>query len=290
VQCWQELSAASSGITLVNNPTEVLSRYDLLKTCFELKRNNFRVRRASEFYRCQTFPVFIRLECEHTGSLTRLLYTKRQLAQGLAKTLLQGHRLRDMIIAEYFDTADSSGIFRQYCASIVGDRIIPQALVHNRNWVTKWDGRLVDADKAREELEYVESNPHAEWLKETFGLAKIRYGRIDYGVSNGVPQVWEINTNPTIVRRAGNISMMTEEQKNLLAPVRERFLQQFQFALEAIDSAADSNRMIRIDVSRRQVRQLEAERRSRLRFRARKTAISHVAYPPIWLFRRLRSQ
>jgi hypothetical protein len=289
-QCWRELSGARSDITLINHPTEVLCRYDLLQACFALKRNTFRACRASEFYRQQRFPVFIRAEREHRGSLTRLLHNQRQLARALVKVLLLGHRLRDLIIVEYCETVDSAGVFREYCAAIAGDRIIPQALVHNHNWITKWDGRLVDADKAREQREYVESNPHAEWLRETFALAKIRYGRIDYGLKDGVPQVWEINTNPTIVRRAAAPSSMPEEQRNLLAPVREGFLQQLRAALVAIDSEVDPTQMIRIDVSPRQLRQLEAEKRLRRRLYARRVVLAQAANVPLWLSRRFRAK
>lgn len=290
LQCWQELSRASRDIRLINHPTEVLGRYQLLETCFERGRNTFRVRRASEFCRRQRFPVFVRPEGEHGGSLTGLLHNRRQLAQALARALLSGYRLRDLIIVEYCDTADRSGTFRQYCAAIAGDRIIPQVLVHNRNWITKWEGRLVDADKAREQLEYVNGNPHAEWLRETFALAKIGYGRIDYGLKDGVPQVWEINTNPTIVRRAGAPSTMPEEQRVLLEPVRQHFLRQLRVALARLDSAVDPHRRIRIDVSRRQLSRLAAEKRLRLRLRARKTAISTAAHAPLWLVRRLRAK
>jgi hypothetical protein len=290
VQCWHELSSASSAITLLNHPTEVLCRYDLLQACFALKRNTFGVRRASEFSRPQRFPVFIRAEWEHTGGLTRLLYTRRQVAQALTKLLLLGYRLRDLLIVEYCETVDAAGVFREYCAAIVGDRIMPQALVHNHDWVTKWDGRLVDADRAREQREYVDSNPHAEWLRETFDLAKIRYGRIDYGLKDGVPQVWEINTNPTIVRRAAAPNLMPEEQRHLLAPVRERFIGQCRAALAAIDSEVDPTRTIRIDVAPRQLRQLAAEKRLRLRLQARRTALGLAASVPLRLLRHFRGK
>ena len=289
-QCCEELSSARPDTRLLNRPTEVLSRHELLETCFELKRNTFRVRRASEFYRCRHFPVFVRPDREHGGSLTPVLYNQRQLTQALTKTLLWGYRLRDLIIVEYCGTADASGIFREYCAFIVGDQIIPQVLVHNRNWITKWEGRLLDAEKAREQLEYVESHPHAEWLKETFALAKVGYGRIDYGLKDGLPQVWEVNTNPTITRRIGAPSALTDDQWRLVGPARAGFFRRFQVALEGIDSEADPNRMIRIDVSRRQLRQMEADKRLRLRLRARKTAIALAAYAPMWLFRRLRAK
>src|SRR5262249_17750721 len=160
-----------------------------------------------------------------------------------------GYRLRDLLVVEYCDTADGAGVFRQYCATIVGGRIIPQVLVHNRNWITKWEGRLVDPDKAREQRLYVEGNPHAEWLRATFELAGIGYGRIDYGVKDGAPQVWEINTNPTIVRRAASPSVMPEAQRALLEPMRQRFLERFGAALEAIDTDLDPGRTIRVDVT-----------------------------------------
>lgn len=287
-QCWQELSGASRDIRLINHPTEVLGRYRLLNTCFERGRNAFSARRALEFARRQRFPVFVRPEGEHGGSLTPLLHNRWQLAQALAKALVSGYRLRDLIIVEYCDTADRSGIFRQYCATIAGDRIMPQVLVHNLNWITKWQGRLVDADKAQEQLDYVKGNPHAEWLRETFALAKIGYGRIDYGLKGGVPQVWEINTNPTIVRRAGTSSTMSEEQRVLLEPVRQDFIRQLRAALAELDSAVDPHRRIRIDVSRRQISRLAAEKRLRLRLQARRTAISTAAHAPLWLWRRLR--
>jgi hypothetical protein len=200
----RELSSASSSITLLNNPGQVLCRYELLKKCFALKRNSFRVFRAHEFHRCQKFPVFIRPEGEHTGSLTRLLYSRRELAEELARALIGGYRLRDVIIVEYCDTADPSDIFRLYCASIVGHEIIPQVMVHNRNWVTKREGRLVDDDKANEQQDYVQSNPHAAWLKQTSELARVNYGRIDYGLVDGVPQLWGINTKSHDCTPCGN--------------------------------------------------------------------------------------
>jgi hypothetical protein len=288
-QCWRALARAGAEVTLINHPAEVLRRYDLLRACFELRRNSFRVRRASDFLGCDRFPVFLRHEREHNGSLSGLLYTRQALTRALVKALLRGYRLQDMIIVEYCETANPVGIFQKYAAFIVGNTIIRHTLIHSRDWVTKSGGRLVDPEKAREEFEYVNGNAHSEWLRETFDLAKIGYGRIDYGLREGVPQVWEINTNPTIVRRIGKKSAMTEEQRKLRAPVRERFYPQFQAALEAIDVAADPCRTIRIEVSRSQLQRLEAEKELRLRIQARKTGISTVAQLPIRLLRRLRT-
>ena len=284
----RQVSETSSGVTAINHPGKVLTRYALLRTCFNLQRNTFNVYRAATFYRCRKFPVFIRSEYEHTGSLTPLLHTRRELIQGLARVLLRGYSLRDLIIVEYLHTADSSGIFREYCASIVDGRIIPQALILSRNWITKWAGRIVNPDTTMEQLDYVENNPHAEWLRATFQLANVGYGRIDYCTKSGTPQVWEINTNPMIVRPAADPSTMPEQQRNLLAPVRERFLALFRDALEAVDTP-DSPRRFRIEISARQLRQLAIEKQRRSRRTARQRLVSRAIRAPAWLLRRLGS-
>lgn len=261
-RCCQKLSQADPAIRLINRPSEVISRYELLSRSFEMRRNSFRVARVSRLHRFRNFPAFIRSERRHEGSLTPLLHTRGQVALGVTKLLLRGHPWSDLMLVEYCHTADFSGVFREYCASIVGDRIIPQALVHSREWVTKWHGRLVDAKKAREEREYVESNPHGEWLKETFDLAHVRYGRIDYGLHDDRPQVWEINTNPLIVRpTTWAPRAATEEEKRLGAPVVERFLQELHDALKALESPADPNQTLRVNVSSEEQRSLRAEKR-----------------------------
>ena len=75
-RCCEELRQTSPDIRLINRPAEVRLRYDLLRTCFEQKRNTFRVRRAFEVHRCRRFPVFVRPEREHLGSLTPLLHSR----------------------------------------------------------------------------------------------------------------------------------------------------------------------------------------------------------------------
>ena len=286
-QCWDRLSQAQAGITLINHPSQVLLRYELLTACFEKGANAFRVRRAYDFLRCQEFPVFLRREHDHNGSLSGLLYTRQELARAIAKSLYMGYRLRDLIIVQYCDTMDGAGMFRKYSAFIVGGRILPHTLMHSHHWITKSHGRVIDASTAREELDYVKNNPHTQWLQEAFALAKIRYGRIDYGLRDGAPQVWEINTNPTIIRTAA-AGPLPEEQRRLRDPVREAFFPSFLDAWEAIDSAADASRTVPIEVSPRQQRKLEAEKRVRQRVQAGNTITSRCMGLLLRPIRRLR--
>lgn len=54
-------------------------------------------------------------------------------------------------------------------------------------------------DHAREQA-FLSGNPHADLLGPAFEAAGIGYGRADYAMIGGRPQVFEINTNPLIDR------------------------------------------------------------------------------------------
>ena len=71
-------------------------------------------------------------------------------------------------------------------------------MLRSTRWFTKSSGNLPDEAGVREEADYVQANPHDEWLRRVFDVAGIDYGRVDYGILDGVPQVWEINLNPTL--------------------------------------------------------------------------------------------
>src|SRR6185295_3950970 len=102
-------------------------------------------------------------------------------------------------------------------------------LFFSRNWQIR-EAELDDAELLAEELRYVEENPHAAELAEVCRLAGIRYGRIDYSLLEGRPQVWEINTNPMIASRLS-------ETIPARRPVHERFVGEFDAALAALDAA-----------------------------------------------------
>jgi hypothetical protein len=84
------------------------------------------------------------------------------------------------------------------------------------DWQVK-EADLLGEQFLRAELEYVETNPHEAEVREIFALARVDYGRIDYSFdADGRMQVWEINTNPTLV-------MPTYDPKRPRTPVRALF-------------------------------------------------------------------
>ena len=194
---------AGQGRTVLNDPAGSALRRALLTDLHDAGINGFRARACDELDGSLRYPVFVRKANDHDGPRSRLLATEAQLRTMLAKLIREGFDPRDLLVVEFMEVADASGIRRKYGAFRVGDRIVPGHLVFSRTWVQKNED-LVDDEKIAEEHAYLESNPHAEELMALFERARIEYGRIDYGVVDGRIQVWEINTNPVLIRARKN--------------------------------------------------------------------------------------
>lgn len=207
------------GIPLLNNPTRCLFRRDLLDTLADRGINRFRAYPADQAGRITRFPVFVRGDRDHGGSFTGLLHSQREVERALFALRLRGWRLSDLLIVEFCETVDGAGVYRKYSAFRVGNAIVPTHVMRGSHWVVKSEGSDRTRESFEEDLAFVEGNPHERWLREIFTLAGVDYGRMDYGVQGDVPQVWEINLNPTLVRRAGKSRVQLEPA---LADLRER--------------------------------------------------------------------
>lgn len=257
---WEQLHAA--GARLLNHPTRTLRRYELLTMLHAKGRNHFRVARASDRNAELTFPVFLREEGEHSGSLTRLLNNRHELDEALVGAMFRSHRLKTMLVVEYCHTADERGIFRKYSSFMLGGRVVPCHVDCSRGWMVK-DTDIVDKAVMAEELSYLQTNPHREWLEETFRLAGVDYGRIDYGFMNGEPQVWEINTNPVVI-------LTPDHYSEIHMPVKRTFAAAIAPAFVAADSVAGSGRMVPITPDPELLRRFDDELRRYRRFKARR--------------------
>jgi hypothetical protein len=198
-QIWQSLAAKLPADALLNHPIRSHQRYQLLRTLYEARINQFNVYRLTEVRPPQQFPVFLRGENDHEGARTKLLHSQTELDEVIEALIRQGKTLTDKIITEFCPTADPQGVIRKYSALLVGERLLPRhVLFSTENWVLKVPD-LTPPEFVAEEAEYLAQNPHAAQLHSIFELAKINFGRIDYGIVNGKVQVWEINTNPLLL-------------------------------------------------------------------------------------------
>lgn len=231
---WQALS--DRGDRLLNHPTRSMRRFQLLRTLKHLGINEHDVHRADDPRRPRRFPVFVRNAASHSGPLTRLIPDAATLDRFIGHFLDAGWPLESLLVIEHLDTREASGACRTYAAMRVGDRIIPDHLWFSDAWMIKardaWQlaGSRVDVEALRrQEQAYLAENPHAEQLMRIFELARIEYGRIDYGMKDGRIEVWEINSNPELS------DAWNEVHESYRADVRTRFGRRFVDALRAID-------------------------------------------------------
>ena len=194
-EVYQQLAAERPPRIILNEPKRTLTRHDLLEKLHREGINSFAVRRLVDATETR-FPAFLRSEKGHRGTLTPLLKNEHDLEVAIAH--LKRVRLEDVLVVEFQDTSDESGIFRKYSAFRIGQSIIPVHVVFSRYWMQKRPD-LLDPSKVEEEHQYLRDNPHRARLLRLFQAAGAEYGRIDYGVGESGIQTWEINTNPVIM-------------------------------------------------------------------------------------------
>lgn len=233
---WSRLS--ERGDRLLNHPTRSMRRYELLRTLHEERINDFDVYLATDPRRPRRYPVFARWANAHSGPISPLMRNRAMLERYLARTLEVGRPRDGLLIVEHCDTREPSGLVREHGAFRIGDRIFPEHLWFSEEWAIKlrasWQlgDRPVDrmALLAEEERHY-EQNPHEAALRRIFELARIEYGRIDYGIRDGRIQVWEINGNPEV-----SFDCWVSLPERDAGPLRARFAERFGAAMAAIDT------------------------------------------------------
>lgn len=182
---------------VLNDPERTLTRFDLLRTLHDRGINDFTAHRHADSRAAWRVPVFLHGEHDHDGRRSPLLSRTTDVDDAI-RALRAADPELDLLVVEFCDTADDAGVYRKYSAFVLGDAIIARHLLFSCDWHVK-EPDLDDAALIAEEYEYVDTNPHVDLLRPVFELAEVEYGRIDYSFHDGRLQVWEINTNPTIV-------------------------------------------------------------------------------------------
>jgi hypothetical protein len=217
------------GTTILNDPSRSLTRFDLLRALYDAGINSFDVGRIDRGSDPGRWPVFVRDDRSHDdGSVSELLHSPEELSRHLAELAASGADTSHHTLVEYAGTTNDGGLFRKYAAVRLGEAIIPCHIFYGRQWVVKHSA-VFDEASAREELEYIETNPHEEILRRAFDLAGIDYGRADYGVVDGRVEIWEINTNPYLIRPEYT---RQEARREALAAFSERFNAALQMLLD----------------------------------------------------------
>jgi hypothetical protein len=196
---WQQLERAGQPVRLLNHPLRVKRRHALLQALHAAGINDFESWRVVDGRAPRRYPVFLRVEDDHEGPRTPLLHDAGMLRAEIDRLEVSGLPREQLLIVELRAAPDAQGVYRKYGAFRVGDRIFPNHLLFGSEWMVKRRHHDHDAVLLAEERRFLEENPHEAELRRAFEIACIDYGRADYGVVGGRLQIYEINTNPTIM-------------------------------------------------------------------------------------------
>ena len=209
---------------VLNHPLHSLGRYALLKALYQRGINGFSGYRLDERPGPHRFPVFVRKEIS-SGSVEPALLGSGEYGD-LSSAAAAGDETQ--VAIEFCDTADGNGVYRKYGAVVLGGEVVPRHLFRSRSWFVK-QADLDGAEWMAEELAYLESDGHAAVMREVCRIANIGYGRIDYSLLDGRPQIWEINHTPELA--FADTSWAADPR----APVHRRFTELFTSALDRLE-------------------------------------------------------
>ena len=230
---WKRLHEA--GARLINHPLRAMRRYDLLRWAHENGINSFDAYMVIEHRKPKRFPVFIRRAYDHEGAISPLIRSQAELDKALAAMRAACEWPGDKMIIEYVDVSNQDGVFQKYAAFRVGDALIPRQIMAAKQWVVK-KPEHDSPELAAQEAAYLRANPHGEQLMRIFKAARIEYGRIDYCVHDGRVQVFEINTNPSIIGPASTAQI--NDPNSLRGPTYRAVIERYIEAFAALDTGS----------------------------------------------------
>jgi hypothetical protein len=135
-----QLRAPDSRASVMNSVDTTLLRGDLLQRLHQHGLNRHTAVRATasaDEIASLRFPVFLREEHQHTGVLSSLIRDRRELKVELAKSVVRGYRLADLLIVEFCDSRSADGCYRKYAAFAIGSAIVPQFISQDTHWMLK---------------------------------------------------------------------------------------------------------------------------------------------------------
>ncbi|TPN42734.1 hypothetical protein [Mesorhizobium sp. B1-1-7] len=191
------------GARVLNHPAHVLGRHDLLKALHAAGINCFSAWRCESQPRPNAFPVFILYEFDHLSADFELIADQPALDAALSRMRANGIPLAGKLVIEYAGQEISPGVWQRFATYRVGDRLIAHHNVVDFRWAAKDvqdKQRLLAhpmlATFLENERRFVVGNLYEDVLRRAFDLAGIDYGRADFSLVDGCPQIFEINTNP----------------------------------------------------------------------------------------------
>lgn len=189
----------AGGARVLNDPARAQSRYGLLRCLFESGVNSFDAYRVEDRMQPERWPVFLRCEGGHEPPISDLLNDWGEVSHAVDRAISTGYPLQSLLIVEYAAEPALPGLYRKLATFRVGDASFADCCVHQDHWMVKYGkSGIAPHELYEDELRIAQENPHKDIITRAFSLAQIEYGRADFGLVDGKPQIYEINLNPTI--------------------------------------------------------------------------------------------
>ncbi|WP_090523209.1 hypothetical protein [Paracoccus isoporae] len=250
------LLAVAPELRILNRPDRVGTRMEVMARLHEAGINGFRLMPAATPAADLLYPVFLRNVQDHSGPRSQLLHSPEELAAALAALpSREGYG-----ITEFVDARNADGLFEKRGYMRVGDSVFASALDASHHWVCK--GEYADpatVPQGARELEFLSGDEDGAALRRAFDVARVDYGRADYAIIDGRPQLFEINTNPWL-----------EPPENVPPVARQGALVMIDRFLAGLhrldrDSGIDAPDWIEVPGARRSTRGFKLNRRSLFR-------------------------
>jgi hypothetical protein len=230
---YRELRA--KGYRVLNDPACAMKRFGLLRALSRAGLNDFDAYSVESLERPTRWPVFLRLEGDHERPVSGLLSSPEELDEAVLSAVDAGFPRSAMIIVEYAAEPVIPGLYRKLSVFRVGDRMLGYTCVHEDQWLVKYGKKGIAPPELYEaEYQLVAENPYGPALREVFDLAGIEYGRADFGLVDGKPQIYEINSNPNMKLRDPDPPNARRGDSN------ELFRTNYIAAMQAIDSGTSA--------------------------------------------------
>ena len=219
-----------NGLPAYNDPARFLSRYGVLRRLHHEGINEFNAYRVDSIEQPRRWPVFIRADGDHKRPLSDLLHSQEALDQAIEKALGDGAPLSTLLIIEYAAEEVRPGLYRKLSVFRIGERMVGFTCVHDNQWLVKYGKPgIAPIELYEDEYRMVRDNPYGEEMRRVFDLVGLEYGRVDFGLVGGRPQVYEINSNPDVKLNPKSNGIDMRDQSNAL------FKQNYLAAVAALD-------------------------------------------------------
>jgi hypothetical protein len=187
------------GARVLNDPGRFRSRFQLLRRLHARGFNDFNVWPVDETPPPSAYPVFLRTDSAHRGPLTDLLTSPEELRVAIDAQIARAVPVRELMIVQYAAEPVREDLYRKLAVYRVGGRMVPALCAHQGHWKAKFgESGIAGGQLYDDEYRLVSENAFGEVIRPAFDLGAIEYGRADFGLFQGRPQVYEINTNPMI--------------------------------------------------------------------------------------------